>query len=134
MHLSSRHIARPSGWQRTQARSSRLTLTCVCRCGACLLYTSFFAQRVILGKTKFDEVPKALKAKVAEILLDSGLPELVPVSYTHLYTDEGQILPGQEQAAERAEVSSLGGRTLTGYIPVSYTHLDVYKRQLLHCH
>lgn len=44
----------------------------------------FFAQRVILGKTKFDEVPKALKAlkaKVAEILLDSGLPELVPSEF-----------------------------------------------------
>ena len=36
----------------------------------------FFAQRVILGKTKFDEVPK-----VAEILLDSGLPELVPSEF-----------------------------------------------------
>ena len=31
----------------------------------------FFAQRV----------PKALKAKVAEILLDSGLPELVPAEF-----------------------------------------------------
>ena len=41
----------------------------------------FFAQRVILGKTMFDEVPKALKAKVAEILLDSGLPELVPAEF-----------------------------------------------------
>ncbi len=41
----------------------------------------FFAQRVILGKTEFDQVPKALKAGVAEILLDSGLPELVPVEY-----------------------------------------------------
>lgn len=41
----------------------------------------FFAQRVILGKTKFDEVPKTLKAKVAEILLDSGLPELVPSEF-----------------------------------------------------
>lgn len=41
----------------------------------------FFAQRVILGKTEFDAVPKALKAKVAEILLDSGLPELVPSEY-----------------------------------------------------
>ena len=41
----------------------------------------FFAQRVILGKTKFDEVPKALKPKVAEILLDSGLPELVPSEF-----------------------------------------------------
>lgn len=38
----------------------------------------FFAQRVILGKTNFDDVPKALKAGVAEILIDSGLPELVP--------------------------------------------------------
>lgn len=40
-----------------------------------------FAQRVILGKTKFKEVPKALKQGVAEVLLDSGLPELVPTNY-----------------------------------------------------
>ena len=41
----------------------------------------FFAQRVILGKTEFDKVPKALKQGVAEILLDSGLPELVPTEF-----------------------------------------------------
>ena len=41
----------------------------------------FFAQRVILGKTTFAAVPKALKAGVAEVLIDSGLPELVPVEY-----------------------------------------------------
>lgn len=41
----------------------------------------FFAQRVILGKTAFDDVPKALKKQVAEVLIDSGLPELVPVEY-----------------------------------------------------
>ena len=41
----------------------------------------FFAQRVTLGKTEFDEVPKALKAQVAEILIDSGLPELVPSEF-----------------------------------------------------
>lgn len=46
-----------------------------------IMMSMFFAQRVILGKTKFDEVPKALKAKVAEILLDSGLPELVPTAH-----------------------------------------------------
>lgn len=40
-----------------------------------------FAQRVILGKTAFAEVPKALKQGVAEVLLESGLPELVPVEY-----------------------------------------------------
>ena len=41
----------------------------------------FFAQRVILGKTSFERVPKALKAGVAEVLIDSGLPELVPPEY-----------------------------------------------------
>ncbi|CQR58405.1 hypothetical protein [Paenibacillus riograndensis] len=35
--------------------------------------TMFFAQRVILGKTKFAEVPAILKAGVKEILVDNGL-------------------------------------------------------------
>ena len=37
----------------------------------------FFAQRVILGKTEFNAVPKALKKQV----IDSGLPELVPSEF-----------------------------------------------------
>ena len=41
----------------------------------------FFAQRVILGKTAFANVPKMLKAQVAEVLVDSGLPELVPAEF-----------------------------------------------------
>lgn len=41
----------------------------------------FFAQRVILGKTEFTAVPDKLKAQVAEVLVDSGLPELVPDEY-----------------------------------------------------
>lgn len=41
----------------------------------------FFAQRVILGKTAFEAVPKALQAGVAEVLADSGLPELVPAGF-----------------------------------------------------
>lgn len=41
----------------------------------------FFAQRVILGKTAFTEVPKALQKGCAEILIDSGLPELVPAEF-----------------------------------------------------
>ena len=40
-----------------------------------------FAERVILGKTAFKDIPKALKEKVAEVLIDSGLPELVPSNY-----------------------------------------------------
>ena len=37
----------------------------------------FFAQRVILGKTQYKDVPAKLKAQVAEILIDSGLEELI---------------------------------------------------------
>lgn len=36
----------------------------------------FFAQRVILGKTKYAEVPSTLKPDVKEILVDSGLEYL----------------------------------------------------------
>jgi hypothetical protein len=46
-----------------------------------IMMAMFFAQRVILGKTTFAEVPSTLKPGVAEVLLDSGLPELVPVEF-----------------------------------------------------
>lgn len=45
--------------------------------GGELMMAMFFAQRVILGKTSFDDVPTALKAATAEILKDSGLAELI---------------------------------------------------------
>lgn len=42
----------------------------------------FFAQRVILEKTTFEQVPAKLKEQVASILIDEcGLPELVPTEY-----------------------------------------------------
>ena len=47
----------------------------------CIMMAMFFAQRVILGKTTFEQVPGALKKGVAEVLIDSGLPELVPEEY-----------------------------------------------------
>lgn len=37
----------------------------------------FFAQRVILGKTEYNDVPAKLKNQVKEILIDSGLEDLV---------------------------------------------------------
>ena len=46
-----------------------------------LMMAMFFAQRVILGKTAFVDVPKALKKGCAEVLIDSGLPELVPEEF-----------------------------------------------------
>jgi len=41
-----------------------------------LMMAMFFAQRVILGKTAFKDVPAALKNGVKEILTDSGLEAL----------------------------------------------------------
>ena len=46
-----------------------------------IMMAMFFAQRVILGKCTFAQVPDKLKKQVAEVLLDSGLAELVPVEY-----------------------------------------------------
>ena len=41
-----------------------------------------FAQRIILGKTEFKQVPAKLQAQVAEILVNEcGLPELVPAEF-----------------------------------------------------
>ena len=36
-----------------------------------------WAQQIMLGKKAFANVPKLLKDKVAEILVDSGMEELV---------------------------------------------------------
>lgn len=47
-----------------------------------------FAQRVILGRSNFkakagtpEYIPETLQAKVAQEVLDAGLPELVPIKY-----------------------------------------------------
>ena len=41
-----------------------------------------FAQRCILGKCEFEQVPKKLQKQVAEILIDEcGMPELVPAEF-----------------------------------------------------
>lgn len=36
-----------------------------------------WAQQIMLGKKTFDQVPRLLKDKVKEILVDSGMEELV---------------------------------------------------------
>lgn len=45
--------------------------------GDLTMMAMFFAQRVILGKTKFKDVPRQLKETVREILIDSGLEFLI---------------------------------------------------------
>ena len=46
------------------------------------MMATFFAQRVILGKTAFDQVPAKLKEDMAAILVEEcGLPELVPTEF-----------------------------------------------------
>jgi hypothetical protein len=41
-----------------------------------IMMAMFFAQRVILGKTDYRDVPETLKPGVKEILVDSGLEYL----------------------------------------------------------
>lgn len=48
--------------------------------GGDIMVVMFFAQRVILGKTKYEEVPKTLQPGVLEILTDSGLEYLTEES------------------------------------------------------
>lgn len=59
-----------------------LNIYFTCEKGSKEMMAMLFAQRVILGKTEFEQVPAKLKAQVATILIDEcGLPELVPVEY-----------------------------------------------------
>ena len=44
--------------------------------GGEIMMAMFFAQRAILGKTAYKDVPAKLKPQVKELLVDSGLPEL----------------------------------------------------------
>ena len=47
-----------------------------------IMMEMLFAQRVILGKCEFEQVPKKLQKQVAEILVDEcGMPELVPAEF-----------------------------------------------------
>lgn len=47
-----------------------------------IMMAMLFAQRVILEKCTFEQVPKKLKKQVAEILVDEcGMPELVPAEF-----------------------------------------------------
>ena len=44
--------------------------------GGILIMSMFFAQRVILGKIEFKDVPAKLKDQVKELLIDAGLEHL----------------------------------------------------------
>ena len=47
-----------------------------------IMMAMLFAQRVILGKCEFEQVPKKLQKQVAEILVEEcGMPELVPAEF-----------------------------------------------------
>lgn len=47
-----------------------------------IMMAMLFAQRVILGKCEFEQVPKKLQKQVAEILIDEcGMPELVTSAF-----------------------------------------------------
>ena len=57
--------------------SARLLMLQITMGGGVIMMAMFFAQRVILGKTAYKDVPAVLKPQVAEILTDSGLADLI---------------------------------------------------------
>lgn len=66
-----------TAWQKWLQSFTHSVLLFLCGKGGADMMAMFFAQRVILGKTEFKDVPAKLKEQVREILIDSGLPELV---------------------------------------------------------
>lgn len=55
------------------------------------MMATLFANRIIIGRCTFEQVPNKLKKQVAEILVDEcGMPELVPAEFggTKDKTDE----------------------------------------------
>lgn len=42
-----------------------------------IMMAMLWAQQIILGKKTYDQVPRLLKEQVREILIDSGMEELV---------------------------------------------------------
>lgn len=46
------------------------------------MMATLFANRIIIGRCTFEQVPNKLKQQVAEILVEEcGMPELVPVEF-----------------------------------------------------
>ncbi len=56
---------------------SRFFLTLLFGKGGETMMAMLWAQKIMFGKKKFSEVPRLLKPQVKEILIESGLPELV---------------------------------------------------------
>ena len=73
---------------------------------------------------KTDPLPAGAKNSVKSIdrvtLIDpgkaAGIASRLLAYYQNRYTDEGKILPGDEVTGEVAELSSLGGQSITGHI------------------
>lgn len=55
----------------------RLIMRIVFREGGDEMMAMLWAQQIMLGKKTFQQVPKLLKEKVKEILIDSGMEELI---------------------------------------------------------
>jgi hypothetical protein len=50
--------------------------------GMIQMMATLFANRIIIGRCTFEQVPSKLKKQVAEILVDEcGMPELVPAEF-----------------------------------------------------
>lgn len=81
---------------------------------------------------KVDPLPAGAKSSAKSVstatLVDPAkayaIAQRLYAYYQNRYTDEGQVLPGDERAAAKATISSLGGKMLTGHVQRVVTDLS----------
>lgn len=91
-----------------------------------------YTDATTIHTVKIDPLPAGAKNSVKSVstatLVDptkaTAVAQRLFNYYLNRYTDEGQVLPGDETAAARATISSLGGKTLTGHIQRVVTDLS----------
>lgn len=92
-----------------------------------------YADATTVYTVKTDPLPSGAKSSAKSVdkatLVDpdkaAAVAQRLYAYYQNRYTDEGQVLPGNEAAAARAAISSLGSKTLTGNIQRVVTDLSV---------
>jgi len=91
-----------------------------------------YTDATTIHTVKVDPLPAGAKSSAKSVstatLVDptkaTAVAQRLYTYYQNRYTDEGQVLPGDETAAEKATISSLGGKTLTGHIQRVVTDLS----------
>ena len=104
----------------------------VATAGEVILSGYAYTDATTVHTVKVDPLPAGAKSSAKSVstatLVDptkaTAVAQRLYAYYQNRYTDEGQVLPGDEKAAEKATISSLGGKTITGHVQRVVTDLS----------